>query len=270
MLETPQIDAVKGFGKAVDFGQTAADYGKFRAGFPDRFFERLAAQIDLRAGQRALDIGTGAGTLARGLAGRGLIVAGVDIADALLREAAALGRLAGVAVDYSIGKAEELQFADASFDLVTAGQCWHWFDRPRAAAEAFRVMRPGGKLVIAHFDWLPLRGSVVKATEALILAANPAWKLAGGVGIYPHWPADMSDAGFISIETASFDHAQPYTHEAWRGRVRASAGVKGSLDAEATERFDAALKTLLETSYTDEPLLVPHRVWWTVGEKPGA
>lgn len=270
MLEKPQIDAVKSFGSSVDFGRTAADYSVFRAGFPDRFFERLAAQIDLSPRWRALDVGTGAGTLARGLAKRGLAVAGVDIAEALLKEAAALDELAGVNIDYRIGKAEELEFADASFDVVSAGQCWHWFDRPRAAAEAFRVLKPGGKLVIAHFDWLPLRGSVVAATEALILAANPAWKLAGGVGIYPHWPADMSNAGFTNIETASFDYAQPYTHEGWRGRVRASAGIKGSLDEEATARFDDELKAMLETSYPDDPLLVPHRVWWAIGEKPAA
>lgn len=270
MLEKPKIDAVKNFGRVVDFGRAASDYSAFRAGFPERFFERLAAQVDLKPGQQALDIATGTGTLARGLAQRGLVVAGVDIAEALMREAAALDRSAGVDIAYVVGTAEQLEFADATFDLVTAGQCWHWFDRPRAADEAFRVLKPGGRLVIAHFDWLPLRGSVVEATEALILKANPAWKLAGGVGVYPHWPTDMSNAGFTNIETASFDHAQPYSHEAWRGRIRASAGIKGSLDQEATARFDADLKDMLETSYPDDPLFVPHRVWWAIGEKPAA
>ncbi len=52
----------------ADFGKTANDYGRHRAGFPDEFFERLKALGILRAGMRALDLGTGTGTIARGLA----------------------------------------------------------------------------------------------------------------------------------------------------------------------------------------------------------
>ena len=52
----------------ADFGKTAADYGRHRAGFPDEFFERLAAMEIIRGGIRALDVGTGTGTIARGLA----------------------------------------------------------------------------------------------------------------------------------------------------------------------------------------------------------
>ena len=42
-----------------------------------------------------------------------------------------------------------------------------------AALEARRLLAPSGRLVIAHFDWLPLPGNVVEATEALIKAHNP-------------------------------------------------------------------------------------------------
>ena len=52
----------------IDFGRTALDYGRHRAGFPDRFFERLFADRIVAAGDRVLDLGTGTGTVARGLA----------------------------------------------------------------------------------------------------------------------------------------------------------------------------------------------------------
>jgi len=107
----------------VDFGRTATDYRNFRAGFPDEFFQRLGNQIGLRAGQKALDLGTGTGTVARGLARRGMQVVGIDPAARLLHEAAALDRLAGVEVTYREGRAEKLPFADNMFDLVVAGQC---------------------------------------------------------------------------------------------------------------------------------------------------
>jgi len=52
----------------VDFGKTAGDYGKYRAGFPDQLFDRLFSAGIVREGETALDLGTGTGTLARGFA----------------------------------------------------------------------------------------------------------------------------------------------------------------------------------------------------------
>lgn len=268
MERQPDIEQTKRFGRGVDFGKAAADYRSYRAGFPNAFFRRLAENLHLGRGGRALDVGTGTGTVARGLASLGLDVVGVDPAEALLKEAAELARQDAVVVDFRTGRAEALDFADETFDLVTAGQCWHWFDRPRAAAEAFRVLKPGGALVIAHFDWLPLPGNVVEATERLILEANPAWAMSGGSGIYPQWLADMAAAGFSAFETQSFDVNQPYTQEAWCGRIRASAGVKASLDAHAVEAFEEKLRNLLKARFSQDPLLVPHRVWWATARRP--
>lgn len=268
MTEEQDVEQARSFGRMVDFGRAASDYGRHRAGFPMRFFDRLKEQLSLAPGQRALDLGTGTGAVARGLALHGLDVTGLDPSDALMAEARRLDEEAGVTINYHLGKAEALPFAEAAFDLVTAGQCWHWFDRPQAAREAMRVLRPGGALVIAHFDWLPLPGNMVEATEDLIRAYNPAWVLGRGTGLYPQWLADMSGAGFEAIETVSFDVDQPYSHGGWRGRIRASAGVKASLDEAATARFDADLAALLATRFPADPLAVPHRVWWAVARKP--
>ena len=161
----------------ADFGKTASDYGRHRAGFPDEFFDRLSAMGILKPGMRALDLGTGTGTIARGLALRGCDVVGLDRSTPLMEQAAELDRDVGVVVRYVNAPAEDTGQDAASFDLVTAGQCWHWFDRPRAAAEARRVLKSGGRLVIAHFDWIPLPGNMVEATEKLIEKHNPKWKL---------------------------------------------------------------------------------------------
>jgi SAM-dependent methyltransferase len=156
----------------------------------------------------------------------------------------------------------------ASFDLVTAGQCWHWFDRPRAAAEARRVLKPGGRLVIAHFDWIPLPGNVADATEKLIEKHNPKWQLGGGRGIHPLWARDLAIAGFMNIETFSFDVDTIYTHEAWRGRIRASAGVGASLAPGAVAAFDGELRAMLTERFPDDPIRVLHRVFAAIGVAP--
>jgi SAM-dependent methyltransferase len=254
----------------VDFGKTAQDYGRHRAGFPKRFCDQLFAAALVSQSDEVLDLGTGTGTLARGFAQRGCTVTGLDPSAPLLEEARRLDQAAGLSVRYVQATAENTQLPAAAFDLVSAGQCWHWFDRSSAAREVRRVLRPGGVLVIAHFDWVPLPGNVVAATEQLIEAHNPDWKLAGGTGLHPLWLADVAIAGFENIETFSFDEPVPYSHEAWRGRIRASAGVAASLPPESVTRFDADLAAMLAAQFPQEPLLVPHRIWALTARAPAS
>ena len=210
----------------ADFGKTASDYGRHRAGFPDEFFDRLSGVGTSFARECARSTWEPAPARSReGLRFADARCTGLDRSLPLMEQAAELDRGAGVVVKYVNAAAEETGLPAAEFDLVTAGQCWHWFDRPRAAAESRRVLKPGGRLVIAHFDWIPLPGNMAEATEKLIEKHNPKWKFGGGLGIHPQWPRDMAVAGFKNIETFSFDLDAIYTHEAWRGRIRASAGV---------------------------------------------
>jgi hypothetical protein len=151
---------------------------------------------------------------------------------------------------------------------VVAGQCWHWFDRAAAAAEAARVLRATGKIAIAHYDWLPLASNVVAQTERLIERHNPAWKGGGGLGMYPRWLRDLAEAGYRGIESFSYDEDATYTHEAWRGRVRASAGVGASLGSEQVGAFDRDLAALLASEFASEPVAVAHRVFAVVARAP--
>ena len=256
-----RIAAVAAYGKQVDFGKTAQDYGRYRAGYPDQLYRRLEAFGVGLPHQRILDLGTGTGFLGRGFARNRCCLTGVDISQSLMLEARRLDADAGLALDYVRAKVEALPVADRSFDVVCAGQCWHWFDRAAAAAEAYRVLQPGGHLVIAHFDWIALPGNLVEATESLIVQHNPQWALGGAPGIYPRWPRDVALAGFSGIETFSFDAMAPYTHEAWRGRIRASAGVGGTLAPAQVEAFDRELAAILEQRFPADPMRVHHRTF---------
>ena len=250
------------------FGNAAADYAAHRAGFPKATFDRLATFGIGQAGQRIVDLGTGTGTLARQLAERGAVVTGIDPDIRLMRQGAELAKAAGVEVTWHEGTAEDTGLRTAETDAVTAGQCWHWFDRPVAIAEARRVLKPAtGRLAILHFDWLPLPGNAVAATEALIETHNPAWNMGGGTGLWPQWIPEVQAGGFTDVETFSFDTAVPYSHTSWRGRIRASAGIT-ALDAEATSAFDQALATLLRRDFPSEPILLPHRIWGMVATAP--
>ena len=257
------------YGKQIDFGKTASDYGRFRAGYPDELFRRLRALGVGHAGQRVLDLATGTGFLGRGFARGGGSVIGLDISVPLMLEARRLDQEAGVKMCYVRARAEALPSKDGSFDVVAAGQSWHWFDRQRVASEARRVLRPGGRLAIAHFDWIPLPGNVVEATEALIMKHNPKWRLGGGVGIHPACTRDVAIGGFERIETFSFDVLAPYSHEGWRGRIRASAGVGGTLNPDQVAAFDGELAALLKEKFPEDPMGVLHRTFTLVACVPG-
>lgn len=259
----------------VDFGRAALDYARHRAGFPGSFYDRLATLGILpgagAAGDRALDIATGTGTIARALARRGWRVDAIDRSSDMIAAARMLDGEEGTTVAYSQAAAESLPFADESFALATAGTCWHWFDRARAASEARRVLRPGGHLVIAALEWREQPGNIPEATTRLIAAHNPAWAMepdANGRFVFRFpWADELAAAGFDIVARDSFAVDIPYSHEAWRGRIRASAGVGASLPPAGVERFDADLAALLARDFPDDPAAVPHEVMMIVARR---
>lgn len=116
--------------------------------------EMLCDSMRLCAGERVLDVATGAGNTALAAARRGCEVTGIDFVPALLergRERAAAERLK---VQFAEGDAEEIPFGDAGFDaVVTTFGAMFAHDPLRTAAEMLRVCRPGGKIGMAN--WVP-------------------------------------------------------------------------------------------------------------------
>ena len=253
----------------ADFSRTAGDYAKHRAGYPDFLFDRLMRRGLARPGMRALDLATGTGYLGRGLAQRGLIVTGLDISADMIAASRALDAANGVMLEYVVGQAEATDLPGASFDLVTAACCWHWFDRPKAAAEVLRLLKPGGALVVCSQDWLPLPGNVVQKSETILQKHNPAWPFGGHDGMKPGFVRDLRTAGFAGIETFSVDFDIPYSRDAWRGRLRASAAISGSLPAEQVPAVDRDLAEMLARDFPQEPLQVAHCLFALWGRKIG-
>jgi SAM-dependent methyltransferase len=251
----------------ADFSKTADDYARHRAGYPDWLFERLMRRGLARPDMRALDLATGTGYLARGLAQRGLMVTGLDVSSEMMGAAKALDAAQGLAIEYVVGKAEETGLPAGRFDLVTVATAWHWFDRAKTTAEVLRLLKPGGALVICSQDWLPLDGNVVARTEAIVKRHNPKWAWDGLDGLKPGFVRDLRAGGFQSIESFSVDYDIPYDHEGWRGRMRASAGISASLPPDQVQAFDAELAAMLANEFPQQPMQVSHCVWVSFGKK---
>jgi SAM-dependent methyltransferase len=115
---------------------------------------KLVKFSGVKAGATVLDVGCGTGVVALAAARVGAKVTGVDLTPALLDRARENAALTSAEVDWKEGDAEELPFADASFDFVLS-QFGHMFaPRPEVATrEMLRVLRPGG--TIAFSTWPP-------------------------------------------------------------------------------------------------------------------
>jgi SAM-dependent methyltransferase len=219
---------------------------------------------------RSLDVGTGPGTIALELAARGSSVVGVDISGDLVTAARRLAKQRGLEerARFAVASAESTGLEGNAFDLVTAGQCWHWFDSDAAMIETQRVLRPGGVLAIAHYSYLAEHSPVARATEELILDFNPTWSMAGWTGVFPQQIDEVIRGGFRLVEAFCFDHDEEFSHTRWRGRMRTCNGVgSGGLSQSDVQRFDDALRILLTEKWPD-PFVVVHRVWCVVAGKP--
>lgn len=125
-------------------------------------------RLDLRAGERLLDVGCGTGEAALTLAGAvgpdGEVV-GIDASESML--AVARGRATGTAspMRFTLGDARALAEPDGSFDAVRSERTLQWVADPGAAvAEMARVLRPGGRLTLIDTDWSTLALEVGDAT----------------------------------------------------------------------------------------------------------
>lgn len=123
-------------------------YDRISFGIADSL-EHCVLRLDPQPGERILDVATGTGWTSRLVARRGASVVGVDFAPDLIEAARASAAATGLSVDYQVGDAEALPFADGEFDAVVSTVGVMFVSRPEAAAaELARVTKRGGRLAL--------------------------------------------------------------------------------------------------------------------------
>jgi ubiquinone/menaquinone biosynthesis C-methylase UbiE len=162
-LSTEALTAIKARMRATwmagDFGEVA----KFLQPTSDAFVTRLS----IAPGTRVLDVACGSGNAAIPAARAGARVTGVDIAPNLLETARARAAQDKLAITFDEGDAEQLLYADASFDLVTSMFGAMFAPRPdRTVRELVRVCRPGGTIAMANWTPRGFIGQQFKITAA--------------------------------------------------------------------------------------------------------
>ncbi len=129
--------------RAEIFGDDAEQYDRSRPDYPQALLEYLVGGTSAAgAGLHVLDVGCGTGIVARELLGLGCEVLGVEADERM----AAFARQRGIEVE--VARFESWDDRGRRFDLLTAGQSWHWVDPDRGADRAAQVLRPGGRIAM--------------------------------------------------------------------------------------------------------------------------
>ncbi len=212
------------------FSDRAADYVKHRPGYPAAAIAAVLSGLGEPAALLAADIGAGTGIWARQIATRGVRVLAVE-PNVAMRAAAAPHPL----VEWREGTAEATGLADASVDLVTCAQAFHWFRPPEALAEFARILRPGGRLALVwnnrdHSD--PLTRGYIGAIRA-VSGEHP-------VEMRDFDPAVIAfDGAFTEPRLETFPHAQRLDLEGLIGRATSASYVprEGPANAALVARF---------------------------------
>lgn len=238
MIYDKRIDGGAGF----DWGRVSSDYAKYRDIYPPVFFQPLLDAGLCTAGQHVLDLGTGTGVLPRALAGYGASFVGTDISPEQIEQARRLSE--GLPIEYHVASAEALDFPDASFDAVTACQCFFYFDHETVVPRLAHLLKPGGRLAILYMAWLPAEDAIAGASEELILRYNPHWSGARETRRPIDIPA-IADTYFTQEDAGVFALDVPFTRESWAGRIRACRGVGASLPPDVLATFEDEHRALL-------------------------
>ena len=232
-----------------DFGRRAAVYDRLRP-YDENW--REVAEVLIRegdlAGRRVLDIGCGTGQFLAQV----MEVArawGVDASPEMLEVARERVHGAGL----KLGSAEELPFKDGWFERATMWLVAHLLDRPRAFAEALRVLAPGGRFALATFDpayfdefWL---NELFPSMEAADRARFPAADELG---------TELRAAGFADVRTERFSQGGSLDRETALERIRGKH--ISTFDLISEEEYEAGLAR----AERELPERFDYRVEWLV------
>lgn len=214
-------------GKAFDWGKASKDYARYRDIYPKAFYAKMAELSLGIKGQDVLDLGTGTGVIPRNMYHYGAKWTGMDISENQIAYARELSRETGMKIDYLVSSAEKLEFPENSFDVITACQCFMYFDREVLVPKIHRMLKPGGHFAVLYMAWLPEESEIANTSEKLVLKYNPSWTGAHMTRYslnVPSWCGSL----FEPVNLLTFDLPVTFTRESWHGRMKACRGIGAS------------------------------------------
>lgn len=236
-------------GKPFDWGKTSLDYAKFRDIYPQEFYQKIIDRNLCIDGQVVLDLGTGTGVLPRNMYRYGAKWIAADISENQIEQAKILSK--DMNIEYYAVSTEDIDFPDNSFDVITACQCFFYFDHETVVPKLWRMLKSGGRILILYMAWLPFEDKIAGASENLVLKYNPDWSGAGET-MHQIYIPDCYKEKFELAYHEEYTLQVPFTRESWNGRIKACRGIGASLTDQEIAMWEQEHRKLLEEIAPEE------------------
>lgn len=246
-IQNNKIDS----GKAFDWGKTSADYAKYRDIYPEIFYQKIIDRNLCVKGHKVLDLGTGTGVLPRNMYRFGADWTGIDISENQIVQAKRMADEMHQNIKFFTVATEKIDFPDNSFDVITACQCFWYFDHNKVIPNLAKMLKPDGRLLILYMAWLPYEDKIAGASEEVVLKYSPNWSGAGETKKPIHIP-DVVYGYFEMVGHEEYEIAVPFTRENWHGRLRACRGVGASLSEAELKHWDSEHREMLSKIAPEE------------------
>ena len=248
----PALDSAQA-ASADQFNRQSDRYGKSHILADTSDVTKSLSGITPPSGGRALDVATGGGHTALTLARMGWRVTAGDVSARMLENAARLVRDEGYTVETQLFPAEQIPFADASFELVTVRVAPHHFSSPeKFVAEVARILKPGG-----HF--LLIDGTVPdndRETEEWLHQVEKWRDPSHGRFLSPSaWERLITRNGLLIASSTLQEKKQPDLE--WYFETAATTPEHRALVLEAVRTIPASVRSALRLT-EDEGRIV----WW--------
>ena len=246
------------------FSDRVDDYVRYRPTYPEALIDWLRKAHGVTADWRVADIGAGTGISSKLFLDAGHTVIAVE-PNAAMRTAAAkwLGsHVKFLAVD---GRADATTLDDASIDLVSVAQAFHWFDPQRTRRECHRILRPGGLAAIYWHSRKVTGTPFLEGYEALMNTYGTDYTSVAERYADEQRMREWFGAGWRG--TARFDHRQRLDFQALRGRLMSSSYAPQAGHPKH-EPMIAALRELFDACAVDGRVSFDYDTQAYVGEVP--
>lgn len=237
-------------GKEFDWGRVSADYAKYRNIYPLKFYEEIVGLNLCVSNQKVLDLGTGTGVLPINLYQYGANFTAVDSSKNQIEQAKILTKQANMNIEFICCSAENIEFSENTFDVVTACQCFFYFNHEILAPKLYNILKKNGKLLILYMAWLPNEDKIANMSENLILKYNPNWSGCNEARHNILIPDIYKKYFEIEMEKV-YDVHLPFTKESWNGRIKACRGIGASLSQKNIESFEKEHMAMLDKIGSD-------------------
>jgi ubiquinone/menaquinone biosynthesis C-methylase UbiE len=270
-----EVEAFKRF--EFDGWQQSVDaYDNLFGPLTDQVVGPLLAALQPKPGERLLDVATGPGYLAARAAALGCDVVAIDISEAMIKRASRLQRT--TRIDFRVGDAESLDLPAGAMDIVAMNfGVLHLAEPARAAAEAYRVLKAGGRFGFTVWSSPQESAAFAVVLRAIETHGSASVKLPAGPPFFKFSEraegiALLTTAGFVNVtaQLLPLTWRLPEANALFEAFYHGTARTGGNLRAQPAENRDKIRRAVTESAASfvrDGGVELPMAAWVYAGVK---